>query len=54
VQTIILPQRSNTAFSKKLLNEIPKDYHRPEGIMKQLIKALIERTMEAELTEHLG
>jgi transposase-like protein len=48
------------AFSKELLDEILKDYHGPgdfygpEGIMKQLTKALVERTMEAELTEHLG
>jgi transposase-like protein len=42
------------AFSKEVLDEILKDYHGPEGIMKQLTKALVERTMEAELTEHLG
>jgi transposase-like protein len=48
------------AFSKKLLDEILKDYHGPDdfygpsGIMKQLARALVERTMEAELTCHLG
>jgi transposase-like protein len=42
------------AFSKEILDEILKDYHGPEGIMKQLTKALVERTMEAELTDHLG
>jgi transposase-like protein len=48
------------AFSKEVLDEILRDYHGPddfygpEGIMKQLTKALVERTMEAELTEHLG
>ncbi|MDR0376677.1 MAG: transposase, partial [Spirochaetaceae bacterium] len=48
------------AFSKEVLDEILRDYHGPddfygpEGIMKQLAKALVERTMEAELTEHLG
>jgi transposase-like protein len=47
------------AFSQELLDEILKDYHGPddfygpEGIMKQLTKALVERTMEAELTCHL-
>jgi transposase-like protein len=47
-------------FSKELPDEILKDYHGPDdfygaqGIMKQLTKALAERTMEAELTEHLG
>lgn len=48
------------AFTKEVLDEILKDYHGPddfygpEGIMKQLTKALVERTMEVELTEHLG
>ncbi|GMO53179.1 MAG: IS256-like element ISSod18 family transposase [Treponemataceae bacterium] len=48
------------AFTKEVLDEILKDYHGPddfygpEGIMKQLTKALAGRTMEAELTEHLG
>jgi transposase-like protein len=48
------------AFSQTVLDEILKDYHGPddfygpEGIMKQLTKALVERTMEAELTEQLG
>jgi transposase-like protein len=48
------------AFTKEVLDEILKDYHGPddfygpEGIMKQLTKAPVERTMEAELTEHLG
>jgi transposase-like protein len=48
------------AFSKELLDEILKDYHGPgdfygpQGIMKQLTKALVERTREAELTCRLG
>ena len=48
------------AFSKELLDQILKDYKGPddfygsEGIMKQLTKALVERTMEVELTEQLG
>jgi transposase-like protein len=47
-------------FTKEVLDEILKDYHSPDdfygpsGIMKHLTKALVERTMEAELTEHLG
>jgi transposase-like protein len=47
------------AFTKEVLDEILKDYrgpddfYGPEGIMKQLTKALVERTMEAELTGHL-
>jgi transposase-like protein len=48
------------AFTKEVLDEILKDCHGsgdfygPEGIMKQLTRALVERTMEAELTGHLG
>ena len=48
------------AFTKEVLDEILRDYHGPddfygpEGIMKQLAKALVERTMEVELTEQLG
>jgi transposase-like protein len=48
------------AFSKELLDEILKDYpgpddfYGPEESMKHLTKALVERTMEAELTGHLG
>jgi transposase-like protein len=48
------------AFTKEVLDAILKDYHGPddfygpEGIMKRLTKALVERTMEAELAEHLG
>ena len=48
------------AFTNEVLDEILKNYHGPddfygpEGIMKQLTKALVERTMEAELTEQLG
>jgi transposase-like protein len=48
------------AFSKEVQDYNKKDYHGhedfygPEGIMKQLTKALAGRTMEAELTEHLG
>jgi transposase-like protein len=48
------------AFSKELPDEILKDYHGPDdfygpsGIMKQLARAPVERTMEAELTGHLG
>jgi transposase-like protein len=47
-------------FSKEVLDEImagyrgPDDFYGPDGIMKQLTKALIERVMEAELTHELG
>jgi hypothetical protein len=36
------------------VNRVPDDFYGPSGIMKQLAKALVERTMEAELTDHLG
>jgi transposase-like protein len=48
------------AYSKEVLDELLKDYKGPDdmfgqgGIIKQLSKALIERAMEAELTEQLG
>jgi transposase-like protein len=48
------------AIRKELLDELLKDYHGPDdfygpdGIMKQLSKAIIERMMEAELTEQIG
>jgi putative transposase len=45
---------------KELLDELIKDYKKPEdligetGLLKQLTKALMERALSAELTEHLG
>src|ERR1700758_4436940 len=44
----------------KLVDELLKDYQKPEdvigenGLLKQLTKALLERAMSAELTQHLG
>jgi len=43
-----------------LINELLKDYKNPEdvigenGILKQLTKAILERALDSELTEHLG
>jgi transposase-like protein len=48
------------AITKEVLDELMKDYHGPDdmygpdGLVKQLSKALIERAMQAELTEQLG
>jgi transposase-like protein len=48
------------AFTKEVPDEIPKDYHGsedfygPRGIMKQLTKAPVKRSMEAELACHRG
>lgn len=45
---------------KELLDELIKDYKKPEdligetGLLKQLTKALVERALAAELTNHLG
>ena len=47
-------------IKKDVLDELIKDYKRPEdligeaGLLKQLTKALLERAMSAELTQHLG
>lgn len=43
-----------------LIDQLLKDYQKPEdvlgedGLLKQLTKAVLERAMQAELTEHLG
>lgn len=48
------------SFRPELLDELIKDYKKPEdmlgehGILKQLTKALVERALKAELTDHLG
>ncbi len=48
------------AISKEVLDELmknykgPEDITGPEGLIKELTKALIERAMQGELTEHLG
>ena len=48
------------AIRLELIDELIKDYQKPEdiigenGLLKQLTKAIIERTLAAELTHHLG
>jgi putative transposase len=48
------------AISEEMLNELLKDYEKPEdllgknGLLKQLQKRLLEKAMGAELTVHLG
>jgi transposase-like protein len=42
------------AFLQEILEEILKDCHGPEGIIKQLAGAPAERAMEAALTEPPG
>jgi len=48
------------AITDEVLNELFKDYQKPEdllgqnGLLKQLQKRLLEKAMDAELTVHLG
>src|SRR5215210_34825 len=48
------------AIDLKLIDKLLADYKKPEdivgenGLLKQLTKALLERAMQAELTNHLG
>jgi putative transposase len=47
-------------IKREVLDELIRDYKKPEdligekGLLKQLTKALIERELGAELTQHLG
>lgn len=48
------------AIDKELIDKLLKDYQKPEdiigenGLLKQVMKALLERAMDAEMTHHLG
>ena len=48
------------AMDLKPIDKLLADYQSPEdvigenGLLKHLTKALLERAMQAELTEHLG
>lgn len=48
------------ALDLKLIDKLLVNYKKPEdiigehGLLKQLTKALLERAMQAEMTEHLG
>jgi len=48
------------AIDLNLIDKLLADYKKPEdiigenGLLKQLTKALLERAMQAEMTEHLG
>lgn len=48
------------AIDLKLIDKLLADYKNPEdiigenGLLKQLTKAVLERAMQAERTEHLG
>ncbi|MCL5125457.1 MAG: IS256 family transposase, partial [Deltaproteobacteria bacterium] len=46
------------AITEELLDELIRDYKKPEdligesGLLKQLTKRLLERAMQAEMSEH--
>src|SRR5436189_1703175 len=48
------------AIDKTLIDHLLADYKKPEdiigenGLLKQLTKAILERALQAELTDHLG
>jgi hypothetical protein len=48
------------AIDKKLIDQLLTDYKRPEdiigenGLLKELTKAILERALQAEITDHLG
>ena len=48
------------AIDKKLIDQLLADYKKPEdiigenGLLKQLTKAILERALQAEMTDHLG
>jgi putative transposase len=48
------------AIDKKLIDQLLIDYKKPEdiigenGLLKELTKAILERALEAEMTDHLG
>jgi len=53
-------KRDKNGFSEQMLDELMQNYQTPEdllgesGLLKQLTKALIERAMQGEMTDHLG
>lgn len=53
-------KKDKNGFSEKLLDELMQSYQKPEdllgenGLLKQLTKAMVERAMQGEITEHLG
>src|SRR5207253_8743666 len=47
-------------IDKKLIDQLLTEYKKPEdiigenGLLKELTKAILERALQAELTDHLG
>ncbi len=48
------------AIDKKLIDQLQTNYKKPEdiigekGLLKELTKAILERALAAEMTDHLG
>jgi len=48
------------SFKKELLDELLKNYKKPEdlfgenGVFNQFKKAIVERALETEMSQHLG
>jgi putative transposase len=48
------------AIDKKLIDQLLTNYKKPEdiigenGLLKELTKAILERALSAEMTDHLG
>src|SRR5258708_9204497 len=53
-QTIIRPEVLDELLQECSALPTQQDLFGPEGVIKQLSKALIERCLEAELSTHLG
>lgn len=55
-----MENREPMALDKKLIDQLLTDYKKPEdiigenGLLKQLTKAILERALQAEITDHLG
>ena len=53
-------KEGDMAIPKEVLDQLIAGYKKPEdligenGLLKQLTKALVERAMQAEMTDHLG
>jgi putative transposase len=54
------PMKKDRKIRRELLDELlagyskPEDLTGPEGLLKQLTGALVERALQAEMTDHLG
>ena len=55
-----MPTKKKKDIRRELLDELlagyskPEDLTGPDGLLKQLTGALVERALQAEMTDHLG